>query len=299
MTPNDQVDTILGAWFDEGPMDLPDVTRRAILTAVPTTRQARRGLFAPGRFFQMPALYRAAAVIAIAVVALGGAAFLIGQGQSGPGDHQPTPTTAPSLSPTAGPTSSAEPSIAISTPSPLDGHTPTFVVPFAYRLPAGEGLVVDDGDPTWYQFRHPNPNGQGYDKGIVVRTIDGGREDPCDPNSAAMPMADPQAFVEYFRTVPTMQLRDEGTFSVDGHPGIEVSVAWSDPTPECPNVWLWPVEESITDLGGRTTSRLSIAAIDGTYVLFNTFPADFAPSSDEFISSIRFDGPESSRSLAP
>ena len=40
MTTNDQLDTILGAWMDEGPMDLPDVTRRAILTAVHAAAKA-------------------------------------------------------------------------------------------------------------------------------------------------------------------------------------------------------------------------------------------------------------------
>jgi hypothetical protein len=169
MTANDRFDTTLGAWLDEGPMDLPDVTRRAILTSLPVTHQARRGLLAPGRFFPMPTLYRAVALVAILVVAAGGAALLLGRlGQPDVAAPVATPTASPSPTPSA--------SVALgcctivgNTPSPLDGHTPTFVVPFSYRLPAGEGLVVDDGDPTWYQFRHPNPNGQGYDNTFVIR----------------------------------------------------------------------------------------------------------------------------------
>jgi hypothetical protein len=298
MTTNDQLDTILGAWMDEGPMDLPDVTRRAILTAVPTTRQARRGLFAPGRFFPMPTVFRAAAVIAIAVIAVGGAALLFRQGQSGPGGLQPTPT--PTLSPTTQPTPSAEPSVAISTPSPLQGHTPTFVVPFSYRLPAGEGLVVDDGDPTWYQFRHPATDAQGYDHGIVVRRITGGRVDPCKETSSAKPMADPQAFLDYFRTVPTMQLGTAGPTTVDGHAGVEVNVTWGPATADCPNVWLWPEEGSITDLGGRTGNRLLVVDVDGNHLLFNVFGPDaFQPAADAFLSSIRFDRPSGSASPAP
>jgi hypothetical protein len=298
MTTNDQLDTILGAWMDEGPMDLPDVTRRAILTAVPTTRQARRGLFAPGRFFPMPTVFRAAAVIAIAVIAVGGAAFLLGQRDSGPGDLEPTPT--PTLSPTIRPTPSAEASVAISTPSPLDGHTLTFAVPFSYRLPAGEGLVVDDSDPTWYQFRHPNPNGQGYDRGVVVRVITGGRVDPCSERSAAKPMANPNAFLDYFHTVPTMVIGDEGPTLINGLPGVEAQVTWAEPTADCPNVWLWPEEGSITDLGGRQGDRLSVVDVAGKHVLFNTFGgSQFLQAADEFIGSIEFDAPRTTPLPSP
>jgi hypothetical protein len=297
MTANDRLETTIGAWLDEGPMDLPDMTRRAILTAIPTTQQARRGRFAPGRFVPMPTFYRAAAVITILVIVIGGGALLLGPRDTGPGGQEATPS--PTSTPTVTPTPSVEPAVDRGTPSPLEGRTPTFVKPFSYRLPAGQDLQVDDSDPTWYQFRHPNPVAQGYDKGIVVRTIGGGRVDPCDETSAAKPMADPQAFLDYFRSVPTMELSDEGTFTVDGYPGIAVTAAWGEPTAECANVWLWPVEESITDLGGRTTARLSIADVDGTYVLFNTFPAEFSPYADQFISSIRFDRLSSSASPEP
>ena len=91
MTANDRFETTRARRLDEGPMDLPDVTGGQVLTALPTTTQARRGLFAPGRFFPMPTLYRAAAVIAIAVVALGGLAFLFG-GSPGPSGPPPAPT---------------------------------------------------------------------------------------------------------------------------------------------------------------------------------------------------------------
>ena len=50
MTRHDDPDDILGAWFDEGPRDLPSTTRRAIITSLSTNRQSRRGLFAPWRF---------------------------------------------------------------------------------------------------------------------------------------------------------------------------------------------------------------------------------------------------------
>lgn len=69
---------ILAAWLDAGPTDLPDATRRAILTSLPTTSQARRGPFAPWRFSTMNIHARLAAAAVVAVVALGGALYLVG-----------------------------------------------------------------------------------------------------------------------------------------------------------------------------------------------------------------------------
>ena len=93
-------DTILAAWLDDGPTDLPDVTRRAILTALPTTPQARRGLLAPRRFFQMNSTARLALGALVAVIALGGALYLLGpRPASGPGGPAPTPTILPALGP--------------------------------------------------------------------------------------------------------------------------------------------------------------------------------------------------------
>ena len=62
MNANHDPESVLTTWLDEGPMDLPDATRRAILTSLPTTPQARRGLLAPWRFPHMNMFGRAAAV---------------------------------------------------------------------------------------------------------------------------------------------------------------------------------------------------------------------------------------------
>jgi hypothetical protein len=290
MSANDRFDTTFGAWLDEGPMDLPDVTRRAILTSLPVTPQARRGLLAPGRFFPMPTFYRAAALVAILVVAAGGAALLIGRmGQSNVGTPPATPT--PSQTPAATPTaSSAEPSVAVSTPSPLQGHTPTFVVPFSYRLPAGAGLVVDDGDPTWYQFRHPKPDGQGYDNTIVVRAIGGGRMEPCRETSTARPLADAQAFFDYFATVPTMRVTNLAPTTIDGHQGLGATIEFTAATADCPDVWLWAENGSITQNGGRGPRLLRIVDVDGKHIMtLESGPASFLQNADEFLASIRFD----------
>lgn len=96
-------EAILAAWLDEGPTDLPDATRRAILTSLPTTPQARRGPFAPWRFSLMNTYTRVAAAAIVAVIAIGGALYLIGprSGVGGPSATITPPTPSPSAGPVA------------------------------------------------------------------------------------------------------------------------------------------------------------------------------------------------------
>jgi hypothetical protein len=139
-------DFVLAAWLDEGPTDLPDATRRAIVSALPTTQQARRGLLAPGRSTQMHMFARAAAVLVVAVVAIGALALLAG----GRGDvGGPRPSAIPS------------PSTEATTPA-LPSLDATFVSKsygFQVRYPSGwtvgfgtapwtVGKTVSPGDPV-------------------------------------------------------------------------------------------------------------------------------------------------------
>ena len=87
-------ETILAAWLDEGPRDLPDATRRAILTAIPTTQQARRGLLAPWRFLPMNSTARLAIAALVAVIAVGGALYLFAPRSGVGGGPSPTPSPA-------------------------------------------------------------------------------------------------------------------------------------------------------------------------------------------------------------
>lgn len=102
MTTDRDPETILAAWLDEGPTDLPDVTRRAILTALPTTNQAWRSPIAPWRFPFMNALTRYAGLALVALLAISGAIYLIGlhPAAGGPG-ASPIPTTVPTVAPAA------------------------------------------------------------------------------------------------------------------------------------------------------------------------------------------------------
>ncbi|HEV8402380.1 MAG TPA: hypothetical protein VGQ31_05035 [Candidatus Limnocylindrales bacterium] len=129
----DDRDPILAAWLDEGPTDLPDVTRRAILTALTTTPQARRGPLAPWRSTHMTMFARGAAVLVVAFVAIGIGALLIGP-RNGVGG--PTPTATPT-----------------STPTPTTTPAPTPLVftsaPYRYSITLPTGWVATPAHATW------------------------------------------------------------------------------------------------------------------------------------------------------
>ena len=109
-------DTIIAAWLDEGPVDLPAETRRAIAVGLRTQPRVRRMAILGGS--SMLALNRivAAAAIVLAVGTL--SAFVLANRGGGPGGTPaPSPTAAlaasPSLSPSqsvsAAPTPTATP----------------------------------------------------------------------------------------------------------------------------------------------------------------------------------------------
>jgi hypothetical protein len=138
-------DSILAAWIDEGPTDLPDATRRAILTALPMTPQARRGRLAP--WLNTTPYARAAAALVVAVVGIGVLALLAGpNGQVG----GPTPSSVPS--PTA--------TLSASAP-PLPTLDAVFVSPsygFQIRYPTGWTVTRGTGPwPMGTELRPGNP----------------------------------------------------------------------------------------------------------------------------------------------
>jgi hypothetical protein len=136
-------DSVVAAWLDDVPTELPDVTRRAILGALPTTSQARRGLRAPWRSIYMNAFARGAAVVVIAVVAIGVAALLASprNGVAGP---SPSPVSSPGSSSAASALSTLE-----SAP-PLPTLDATFESPsYGYQIRYPAGWTVTTGHGPW------------------------------------------------------------------------------------------------------------------------------------------------------
>jgi hypothetical protein len=218
-------DTILAAWLDEGPTNLPDATRRAILTALPTTSQARRGPFAPWRLFQMTSTARLAAVALVAVVAVGGAWYLFGPSRYGSSGNVPTPTLTPS---TAAP--SSQPTVPTPT-LPTDTSSwiqfPSLIYDYSFARPSGwtlgpaakawAGQTSSEvwhapADAPWVDFAYDSVSGLVMT--AVETTVPAGMTDEAFIDSYMTPSAG---------ATPTSRCRElaasMSSIVIDGHQG--------------------------------------------------------------------------------
>jgi Tol biopolymer transport system component len=69
---------LIDLWLDEGPLEMPPDTRRAIETAVRTMPQRRLGLGRSWRVLDMPGLFRPIVLIGLLLIALAGVAMFAG-----------------------------------------------------------------------------------------------------------------------------------------------------------------------------------------------------------------------------
>jgi hypothetical protein len=144
--------TILAAWLDDGPLDLPEATRRAILTALPMTPQARRGPLAAWRFPMNP-VTRVAIPALAAVILIAAAVYTFGLTSSpGSGGSQ-----TPAPSPSAVATTSTRPTAPAAVLPALDA---TFVSPtYGYQVRYPKGWQVTAGSGPWLFNSSSLPHG--------------------------------------------------------------------------------------------------------------------------------------------
>lgn len=265
-TPRDP-DTTIAAWMDDGPNELPDATRRAILTALPTIRQAGRGPFAPWR---IPTLSRLTAALAVAVVVVAGGALALGIGRSpsaAGGSPVPTPTPTPTPSP--------EPSAASETidRSVEDGYQLTIPSSWNYRVVSNGlyfsaappitsatlfvGRALAGETPAMYEIReYAGSTGTVNTTTVTGRTID---ELLASVN-------------ESFIVQVSTEASGERQVTIDGEPGWVTEHATSQPA----NLWI-----DVVVIHGDRAYNLSInAPPDSAEVLRATL--------DEILSSIRW-----------
>ena len=99
MTSRIDIDQVLDGYLADGPERVGDQALLRALDAIDQTKQ-RRDLFAPWRFSQMVIYPRLAAVALVAVIAVGGAMYMLGQrnpvGVPAPTASPAVPTQAPS-----------------------------------------------------------------------------------------------------------------------------------------------------------------------------------------------------------
>ncbi len=175
-------DAIISAWLDEGPTDLPEDTRHAIVVGTRAIRQ-RQPIWLPWRHEPMSPTFRFAATAAVAAVAIVALVMLVPRSNPGVGGPSsgasatasPTPSASPSPNPS--PLASAPASTAAVTALPEAGPAGgNFVYPGTYtthfepalsltvgrevELGCAPGFTcrgsVDDNLPGWLNLEFGN-----------------------------------------------------------------------------------------------------------------------------------------------
>ena len=151
MTTPREPDTMISAWLEEGPTELPEATRRAITVATRTTTQHRRPVWASWRN-QLMNPFSKVALVALALVAIVGGVYFLA-----PGSQVGTQSPA-----------SAPPSPAPQGPVPAAWTTYTSSR-FAYTIDYPRDWVVTPATADWL-IEGLHPEGNDLDKfGLTPR----------------------------------------------------------------------------------------------------------------------------------
>jgi hypothetical protein len=216
-------DTIIATWLDDGPIELPDDTRRAISVGLRTQPRAARMAVLGGSLMLPINRLVAAAAILLAVGAL--SAFVLSNRSSGPGatpvpSVSAAPSAVASLSPSPTPSIAPSPSATISTAGWLTFTSSHYGYKIAYPPTWAATQATRDWVPTTNPLAAPAP---GKDLDVFLGTPPQyGVETAVFGFAADVPagMSEDAWLTSYYagrNMCPTMP-----TFvpiTVDGHPG--------------------------------------------------------------------------------
>jgi hypothetical protein len=153
---------------------------------------------------------------------------------------------------------------------PEIGTADMFVSPFDYVLPGAPVFDYGATEETYWEVRVPAYADAGHPGGLIVQAIGGGRVDPCDGDSAALPL-DPGAnsVIQYLRTIAGMTVTEVSDTTVDGLPARQATVTAKSGGADCPDLWAWVEQQEpfITDL----VLRLVVVDVDGEHVAVTIF----------------------------
>jgi hypothetical protein len=270
-------DAILAAWLEEGPTRLPVQTRRAIVVAIPTTPQRRRGLVAPWRSTTMSTTLKlalgAAAVIAVAL----GGAYALGIGQPGRdvgGGPVASPTPTPVPTPTPWPF-----------PTETSGGVPVAPGRYELVLPARTA----DGGPIELAVTFAMP--AGWEKNVIASelwniadqrrigfyTVDNVNRDPCGADGTLDPFQPPLGptvddFVNGLAALTAVTATQPSDVSVAGFQGKRLTLRLTGAMPascfdDVLNLWSGP-QGAPTAYGGGALANdrsydLLVLDVDG------------------------------------
>lgn len=170
MTGRTDVELALDRFLADGPETVADRAVEHTLAVIDRTKQ-RRDLFARWRFNVMISFPRLAAAALVAVIAVGGGAYLLGQ-RSGVGGAVPTPVESPTAAapgPTSRPTSAPSPTVDPTTwvpfTSAIYGFSAAHPIDWTRQPASGNSASTPGGDSNPDIFWSPSgwPDFKGYE----------------------------------------------------------------------------------------------------------------------------------------
>ena len=172
--------------------------------------------------------------------------------------------------------------------------TETFRHPFTYRLPAGAEFDYGTRNETYWEVRLPAAAAAGHPAGLIIQVIGGGRIDPCAATSSPLHIGwTPQGVIDYLKTVPGLEVSDQGTAAVGPLPAFQARVRADTETSTCPEVWPWVEDtEAFSAIPRGEGVRVLAVIVADEHIVLTVFGEDHSPSwramAAEFIRSIRF-----------
>jgi hypothetical protein len=264
----------------QAPYRAPDRVLASALTTIEHTNQ-RQLLGRLPAALQSPMAAARFALVAVFVIifTLAGLAIL---------SASPGGIGGPQVSPAASPTPTLT-----ATARPAEEGSGNFVAPFTYVLPPGAEFDYGTRNSTYFEIRIPAAAEAGHPAGIIVQAIGGGRVDPCDEESARLPIASgAQAVIDYLSTVPDLTVTAESAATVGDLPAVQARVTAATESPTCQDIWPWvEATEAFSAIPRDIVVRL-VAVDVGQHVVFTIFGEDENPGwtemAEELIDSFRF-----------
>ena len=222
MTQPRDLDPIIATWLEDGPVELPAETRRAISVALRTQPRARQVAILRGLPMSAFSRFATAAAIVLAIGAL--SAYVLSNRASGPG-ATPVPSVSAAPSATASPSPSPSPSAAptpTATPPSTAGWLPFTSSHYGYKIAYPPTSVATQATRDWVFAKDrlvpPAPGGAldvflGGPNGNQTAVIGFAVDVPAGTSEDAW-LTSYYAGSGFCPTMPTFL-----PITVDGHPG--------------------------------------------------------------------------------
>jgi len=257
----------------EAPARAPDWVLGQALASIDITTQRRRLIRVPWR---VPAMSTSAkvAVAAAAAIALGAAALY----------------ALPRIPGVGGPT-------APPTARPDELRTGEFRQSFTYVEPVGIEFDYGADRAAYWEIRVPAFNDAGHPGGLIAELIGGGRADPCAGTSGPVILSGgPEAVMAYLRSIADLEVGPSSSVTVDGRPGVQVSMTIGPATPGCDELYLWSSNsEPYTAIPRGMQLRLIAVDVGGEHLVLTSYGepqnASWRATVDQLVASFRFATP--------